>query len=145
MDNLTQILEDIYKPTVPERKLKAKFWVAWNDGPSKGTPTAESILEVLSESSVRKKVENGAFVAWFLNSFEAAEQLHYLLQTSMAYLEEVLTSPEEKTSDRLKAVDKVLDLSKVTGVSKAPERFKDEEIEGMSDEEVDQLIANYAD
>jgi len=140
MEDITQIMQDIHHPTAPERRLKARFWVMWNDGPSKGIPTAEDVLDLVGTASLSTKVNNGAFLSWFLNDYEAAEQLAYLSQVSLGVLEDIIVNEGEKTSDRLKAISSVLDLVKAT---KKEDKDQDSDpFANMSEEEIDKFIAS---
>jgi len=136
-DNITSLIKSIYHPSIPERKLKAKFWVIWNDGISKGVPTKEDIIDVLNEKSLKPKLDDGAFVAWFLNEYEAAQQLAYLSQLSLEILEDMMMVAE-KDSDRLKAISLVLDLVKAT--KKEEDTKKLPGFDDMDEAELDKYI-----
>lgn len=139
MENITSIVKSIYHPSTTERKLKARFWTYWMEGPSKGEATIEAVAEVLNEPSILRKAENPAFAAWFLNRFEAAEKLHYLAQVGLDVVEEILLSSTERTSDKLKAISEINGLVKAM-TPKQEVRFADEQINSMDAEQLEALI-----
>lgn len=138
-DNITSLVKSIYRPSNVERQLKARFWTMWLEGPSKGTASIEAAADIIGEPSLLRKAQNPAFVAWFLNRFEAAERLRYLAQLSLEVVEDILTSPEERTPDRLKAVSLVNDLVKATA-PKTEVKFADDQINTMDSAELEALI-----
>ena len=97
------VAELIYVPTPAERKLKAKFW----------TRAAENPLVSLSGSavtltSVKQMTGGGAqleaawkkpgFQTWFTNPDDGRAKLEYLFDLGLDSLEELLMSPDPKTS-----------------------------------------------
>ena len=138
-DNITSLVKSIYRPSNVERQLKARFWIMWLEGPSKGTASIEAAADITNEPSLLRKAENPAFQAWFLNRFEAAERLSYLAQLSLEVVEDILISPEERTSDKLKAVALVNDLVKATA-PKTEVKYADDHINTMDAAELEALI-----
>lgn len=137
--NISALMRSIYQPSLTERKIKARFWSLWLEGPSRGEATMEAAAEILGEPSLTRKAENPAFQVWFLNRFEAVEKMRYLAQLGLEVVEDILVSPEEKTSDKLKAVSLINDLVKATA-PKQEAVYADESINKMSDEQLEALI-----
>ena len=67
------------------------------------------------------------------------EQLHYLSSLTLSMLEDVILDSDAKVGERLKAGSLVMDMVKATAPAKA-EKFADEALEGMNDEELDAYI-----
>ena len=73
-DNISSLVKSVYRPSTIERQLKARFWTYWLEGPSKGTPSIDQVIEFLGEPAIERKAQNPAFTNWFLNRFEAVEK-----------------------------------------------------------------------
>jgi hypothetical protein len=137
--NITSLVKSIYHPSIVERKIKARFWSIWLEGPSKGEATIEAAADLLGEPSLLRKADDPAFLVWFLNRFEDVEKLRYLAQMGLDVVEDILVSSEAKVADKLKAVALVNDLVKASA-PKTEVVFADADLNTMDDEQLEALI-----
>ena len=136
-DNITSLMSQVYTPSVPEKKLKARFWSTWTDGPSKGDPTAEDAVRIVGKP---EKFSNPVFVDWFLNTREMVETLHFAQSLVMDMLVEGIQDPELRFSDKLKAAAMVWDMTKAHA-PKAEVVYADAELAQLSDDELEKKMA----
>lgn len=136
-DNITSLMSQVYTPSVPEKKLKARFWRIWNEGVSKGIPLIEDAMRITGKP---EKFKDPAFAEWFLNKHEMLEQLHFAQSLVMDMLVEGIQDPELRFSDKLKAAAMVWDMTK----AHAPKQevvYADAELAQLSDDELEKKIA----
>jgi hypothetical protein len=134
--NISTLLSQVYSPSVPERKLKARFWTAWTDGPSKGDPTTEDAIRLVGKA---EKFADPAFADWFLNKKEMLETLHFLQSLTMDMLTEGLLDPDLKFSEKMKAAAMVWDMVKATA-PKQEVQYADKLLAEKTDEELEAEI-----
>lgn len=93
----------IYVPTTAERKLKAKFWAKAAENPLVQITGSHVTLALVKQYSGGGNTLDGSwkkpgFQAWFMNPDEGRAKLEYLFDLGLDSMEELLLSPDPKTS-----------------------------------------------
>lgn len=93
----------IYVPTSAERKLKAKFWAKAAENPLvqiSGNHVTLALVKQYSGggSSLETSWKKAGFQSWFMNPDEGRAKLEYLFDLGLDSMEELLLSPDPKTS-----------------------------------------------
>ncbi len=93
----------IYVPTVQERKLKAKFWSKAGENPL--MPIAGSNISLANikqmtgnNQSLDAAWKKPGFQNWFMNADDGRAKMEYLFDLGLDAIEELLMSPDPKTS-----------------------------------------------
>lgn len=108
----------VYVPSTIERKLKAKFWAKAQDNPllnlSGNTVSLAQIKQTAGGGSALDSCwKKPGFQDWFMNPDDGRAKLEYLFDLGLDAMEELLLSPDPKTSAA--KVNALKLLSELTG------------------------------
>jgi hypothetical protein len=136
-ESLGAVVEElIFTPTLLQKRLKAEFWVAYNDNP---LVSLDQISLLEANTYVRTRKLNNwwsipGFRDWFLNRSEYRERLEFLFNLSMDAIEEILLSTDPKVqSARVNAIKIIAELGNKypRGVNKGEGQYLDSAIASM--------------
>lgn len=108
----------VYVPSTVERKLKAKFWAKAQDNPLMSLDGSSVTLALVKQTAGGGTTLDGCwkkpgFKDWFLNPDDGRAKLEYLFDLGLDAMEELLLSPDPKTSAA--KVNALKLLSELTG------------------------------
>lgn len=144
VSNLAETVEPLinYKPTVPQRKAKARLLIALEDNPtaSLDTLTAEQASR-LSRYDCTKFWSTPGFKEWLTGRNEFKERVEYLAHLSLDAAEEILLSDDPRLAgakvNTLAQISKLADKFPSTVNS---QKFADAFIQEMNRKELEQFI-----
>jgi len=134
------LAEDVFKPTVEQRKIKQKFWYSWKQGPSKGEITIAQVINITECRAVETWARVPGFKEWLINDQEHGQRLEYLFDLGLDALEQLIMTGE-RAGDRLKAIELVAKLSQKIGRPEAQIKYMDEDVQSMTEKQVDEYLA----
>ena len=146
-DELLEASEDILKPfkaTVPQKKAKASFWVAYSDNPL--TPvddmTTAEIARYIPGTSVDKWMHISGFRDWFFNKNEHRQRLEYLYNLALDSAESILLDDDPKTaSARVNVIKVIAELAnKYPRQNESSNRYLDSTIASMDRAELEMFL-----
>jgi DNA-binding transcriptional regulator GbsR (MarR family) len=142
--NTSPIYLTDYKPTLPQRKAKSTFWARLTargvtDVSQWGIDDVAGVLR--SNRSIRKWYSEPGFSEWFTNRAEYEERIQASELRALDVIDDIMEDINAKHSDRLAAAKVALELSGKLGKSNKTEKFLDEEIAKMSEDEVRRYLA----
>ncbi len=136
---LETVAEELFKPSVPQRKVKAAFWASWKEGPSKGKPTISAAIEVTRCSTLENWAQEAGFREWFFNDQDHLQRLEYLFDMGLDMLEEIMETGD-KAADKLKAFEYVAKLAQKLNKPETVIKYMDKGVQDMDIEELDAFI-----
>jgi len=140
---LEAIADDVFIPKARQRRIKAKFWASWREGPSKGEPTLSAAIEVTKCSTIETWAQEPGFTNWFMNDQDHQQRLEYLFDMGLDMLEDTMQTAE-KAADRLKAFEYVAKLAHKLTKQETEIKYLDKEIQTMSEAEIEKLIKKHS-
>ena len=146
MDTVASLVDDIvYIPSHAEAKLKAEFWVKWQDGPVRSADkiTSAAVAQVLGRQTLNKSWSKVGFKEWFTNSDEfriSAEQ--YALE-AIEITRQVMYQGE-KDADKLKAARTLMELGNKFATKQSEIVVADAAIQKMDVSELKEFIKQNA-
>lgn len=133
----------IYRPSNPQRLVKARFWTQYRDDmtvePDK--ITAAQVMQIVDEPKVASWWKEPGFRSWFVNDNEHVERAEYVYGLWMDRIEARLEAEGCYDLKELTQIGKL--LAEIAG--KTPDRskktkFLDAGIDGMSRDQLIKLI-----
>lgn len=114
-DALKQVKElaGEFKPSVPQKKAKAAFWVNWQDDPQLDPKlmTKDEAAILSGQPRVSAWWAQEGFRDWFINRQEHKARLEYLYDLALERAEKILLSEDPKTaSAQVNVIKAVADL-----------------------------------
>jgi hypothetical protein len=145
---MTAITDElVFVPQRIDQKMKASFWIKWNQGPVKSQEniSAAAVAQVLGNTVINKRWHIPGFKEWFLNKDEYRQRIEYIGMRALDVMSDILEDETVKPDVRLKAAKTVLELGGKF-ITKKPEVIVlDKDINSMNQEQLDEFIkANTA-
>ena len=139
-NKLAKMIPDLfYQPNNNQQRLKAKFWTRFTPGPfinDFSKLTLEMVMKVTNSPSLKAWWQQPGFKEWFLNKEDEKEKLRYLFDKSLDTLEQILDNPEANVNAKVNAVKLLAEMTGNLSRKGAPEKFADQEIENMSESQL---------
>jgi hypothetical protein len=127
-----------------KRKAKAQFWqtVAGNSLLDPCSMSVAAISRAAGSDSVGGWMPDPEFAAWFLNKDYAKMSIGALTEVAVEKLEDILSDPDQKASHILAAAKMVFENTGFAPAKSTIVKYRDADIEKMSESELDKFIAD---
>ena len=142
---IATIVEQVFKPSVEQRKLKSAFWVTYRNGPSVNAKdvTMACVVSTTGSSKVEKWWKDPQFKEWFLNEDDFRQRAEYHAHLAQDVLEDLMVNAE-KPSDRLAAARLAIDIAGKIKKAEPVIKILDGDIDKMGDKQLDAFIESEA-
>lgn len=133
-----------YHPTEEQRRLKAKFWLAFRNNPiTEETMVTPGLVEDMTGKSVQKWLSDPAFWAWFGATKDTTKENLEAAAEKASELAMFYLDPSVPFNDnaRVQLIKYVLEFSGRSPPSRKEIKWHDKEIQDLSEEQLDALIA----
>lgn len=129
----------IFEPSIPQKKVKARFWTRYQPGPftSSESITAAFIAKITGSTGIRGWWSKPGFKDWFLNQDEQKEKINFLFDKALLSLEQILDNPDANPNAKINGIKMLAEMTGYLG-KKPVEKFADDDINKMSES---QLVA----
>lgn len=139
----TALASDVlFSPSVPQAKVKARFWVRFTPGPFMGPSgiTVEEAMRVTGCPTLKKWWGEKGFKEWFLNKEEERERIKYLFNKGLDAVEEILMDPAANPNAKANLIKMLAEMTGHLGKTKPVEKFADQEIEKMDEQQLETYL-----
>lgn len=139
-------LEDIsFQPAPNQQMLKAQFWARYVPNPfeSRENISLATVQETINEPKLKRYWSIPGFKDWFINQEEGKERIDYLWMVGLDTAEQIMRDPAVNAGAKVNLLKLLAEVSgRLQRGSKGEEKFSDDTVNKMSEEELKKWLKN---